>query len=51
MLSGFGAVVNALGVRTKPYLPQICGTIKFRLNNKSAKVRPKEGREQSPLPN
>jgi splicing factor 3B subunit 1 len=39
MLSGFGAVVNALGVRTKPYLPQICGTIKFRLNNKSAKVR------------
>ncbi|GJM93641.1 hypothetical protein PR202_ga10215 [Eleusine coracana subsp. coracana] len=23
----------------KPYLPQICGTIKWRLNNKSAKVR------------
>merc|ERR1712070_1344231 len=30
---------TALGVRTKPYLPQICGTIKWRLNNKSAKVR------------
>eukprot|EP00240_Pyramimonas_obovata_P000041 CAMPEP_0118921466 /NCGR_PEP_ID=MMETSP1169-20130426/734_1 /TAXON_ID=36882 /ORGANISM="Pyramimonas obovata, Strain CCMP722" /LENGTH=1306 /DNA_ID=CAMNT_0006862191 /DNA_START=153 /DNA_END=4073 /DNA_ORIENTATION=- len=39
MLNGFGAVVSALGGRTKPYLPQICGTIKFRLNNKSAKVR------------
>merc|ERR1711959_389292 len=39
MLKGFGTVVNALGVRAKPYLPQICGTIKWRLNNKSAKVR------------
>lgn len=39
MLSGFGTVVNALGERIKPYLPQICGTIKWRLNNKSAKVR------------
>mmetsp|Transcript_47675 Transcript_47675/g.91031 ORF Transcript_47675/g.91031 Transcript_47675/m.91031 type:complete len:1376 (-) Transcript_47675:178-4305(-) len=39
MLNGFGAVVTGLGARTKPYLPQICGTIKFRLNNKSAKVR------------
>ncbi|KAJ8451268.1 hypothetical protein Cgig2_014040 [Carnegiea gigantea] len=39
MLNGFGAVVNALGQRVKPYLPQICGTIKWRLNNKSAKVR------------
>merc|ERR1719453_671473 len=39
MLNGFGTIVNALGVRTKPYLPQICGTIKWRLNNKSAKVR------------
>ena len=36
MLNGFGTVVNALGARTKPYLPQICGTIKWRLNNKSA---------------
>ena len=39
MINGFGTVVNALGVRTKLYLPQICGTIKWRLNNKSAKVR------------
>ena len=39
MLSGFGTVVNALGTRVKPYLPQVCGTIKWRLNNKSAKVR------------
>jgi splicing factor 3B subunit 1 len=39
MLSGFGTVVNALGLRCKPYLPQITGTIKWRLNNKSARVR------------
>ncbi|EEH59234.1 uncharacterized protein MICPUCDRAFT_46481 [Micromonas pusilla CCMP1545] len=39
MLDGFGTVVNALGTRAKPYLPQICGTIKWRLNNKSAEVR------------
>jgi splicing factor 3B subunit 1 len=39
MLNGFGTVVNALGKRVKPYLPQICGTILWRMNNKSAKVR------------
>ncbi|CAI5501633.1 unnamed protein product [Closterium sp. Naga37s-1] len=39
MLNGFGTVVNALGQRVRPYLPQICGTVKWRLNNKSAKVR------------
>jgi len=39
MLNGFGTVVNALGKRVKAYLPQICGTILWRLNNKSAKVR------------
>ncbi|EQC25463.1 splicing factor 3B subunit 1 [Saprolegnia diclina VS20] len=39
MLNGFGVVVNALGLRAKNYLPQICGTIKWRLNNKPAKVR------------
>ena len=39
MLNGFGTVVNALGKLVKPYLPQICGTILWRLNNKSAKVR------------
>ncbi|RYG68655.1 hypothetical protein EON64_04715, partial [archaeon] len=39
VLSGFGTVANALGERMKPYLAQVCGTIKWRLNNKSAKVR------------
>ena len=39
MLDGFGTVVNALGGRVKPYLPQMAGTIKWRLNNKSSKVR------------
>ena len=39
MLTGFGVVVNALGMRAKPYIPQICGTILWRLNNKTAKVR------------
>ena len=39
MLAGFGAVVNSLGKRVKAYLPQICGTVLWRLNNKSAKVR------------
>ena len=39
MLNGIGTVTKALGDRAKPYLPQICGTIKWRLNNKSAKVR------------
>lgn len=38
MLNGFGTVVSTLGIRTKPYLPQICGTILWRLNNKAAKV-------------
>ncbi|KAM3534126.1 hypothetical protein MY4038_002652 [Beauveria bassiana] len=39
MLNGFGSVVNALGTRCKPYLPQIVSTILWRLNNKSATVR------------
>ncbi|KAI9029948.1 splicing factor 3B subunit 1 [Phycomyces nitens] len=39
MLNGFGTVVNALGMRIKTYLQQICYTILWRLNNKSAKVR------------
>ncbi|EAA06480.5 LOW QUALITY PROTEIN: splicing factor 3B subunit 1-like [Anopheles arabiensis] len=39
MLNGFGTIVNQLSKRVKPYLPQICGTILWRLNNKSAKVR------------
>ncbi|KAF3309395.1 Splicing factor 3B subunit 1, variant 3 [Orbilia oligospora] len=39
MLNGFGTVVNALGTRCKPYLPQIVSTILWRLNNKSSTVR------------
>ncbi|CAJ1969268.1 unnamed protein product [Cylindrotheca closterium] len=39
MLDGFGAVVVALGVRCKPYLKQVAGTVKWRLNNKAATVR------------
>jgi len=39
MLNGFGTVINALGERCKPYLQQVVFTIKFRLNNKNAKVR------------
>lgn len=39
VLDGFGTVVAALGIRVKPYLPQIAGAIKWRLNNKSADVR------------
>ena len=39
MLNGFGTVVNCLGSRVKPYIPQICGTIQWRLNNRSARVR------------
>ena len=38
MLDGVAAVVNSFRERVKPYLPQICGTLKWRLNNKSAKV-------------
>ena len=41
MLNGFGVVINALGLRCKPYLQQIAFTIKFRLNNKNAKVTPR----------
>ncbi len=39
MLNGFGVVVNSLGLRAKIYLPQVCGIIKWRLNNKAARVR------------
>jgi splicing factor 3B subunit 1 len=39
VLNGFGTVVNKFGLRIKPYLPQICSTILWRLNNKSARVR------------
>ena len=37
--TGFGTVVNALNLRMKAYLPQVCGVIKWRLKNRIAKVR------------
>jgi splicing factor 3B subunit 1 len=39
VIDGFATVVNALGERTKSYLPQIVATVLARLNNKSATVR------------
>jgi splicing factor 3B subunit 1 len=39
VLECFGTTVSVLGVRVKPYIPQIVSTILWRLNNKSAKVR------------
>lgn len=39
MLNGFGSVVNALGTRCKPYLPQIVSTILWRMNHKVPAVR------------
>ncbi|GBG27571.1 Splicing factor 3B subunit 1 [Hondaea fermentalgiana] len=39
ILSGFSTILNALGERSKPYLAQIAGIIKFRLNSKDAVIR------------
>ncbi|KAF2716756.1 ARM repeat-containing protein [Polychaeton citri CBS 116435] len=39
LLNGFGTVVNALGTRCKPYMPQIVSTVLFRLNHRSPTVR------------
>lgn len=39
LLNGFGTTVNALGVQTKPYIPQIVSAILFRLNNQNPAVR------------
>lgn len=39
ILKRFGAIINSLGKRAKPYIPQICGIIKFRMNNKSSWIR------------
>ena len=39
LMTSFGVIVNALGSRCKLYLPQIAGIIKWRLNNKTARVR------------
>jgi splicing factor 3B subunit 1 len=39
LINGFGAITNALGLRMKPYIPPICGTVLWRLTGKNAKVR------------
>lgn len=39
ILNGFGTVINALGIRVKNHLKTITSTLKWRLNNKAAKVR------------
>ncbi len=39
LVDSFGRLVNSLGTRMKPYLPQLAGVLKFRLNNKMAKIR------------
>jgi len=39
MLRGFIGLIDALGVRAKPYLAQIAATAKWRIQNKSAQVR------------
>jgi splicing factor 3B subunit 1 len=39
MLNGFGTIVNALGRRCRPYISQICGTLRYRLGTKSPLVR------------
>ncbi|RKP33783.1 armadillo-type protein [Dimargaris cristalligena] len=39
MLNGFGSVANAMGGRLEPFVAQLDVLIRWRLNNKSAKVR------------
>jgi splicing factor 3B subunit 1 len=39
ILNGFGSVVNALGIRAKPYFAQIIGTIQWRLTSSSIRIR------------
>ena len=39
VLNGFSTVICSLGTRSKPFFPQIAGTIKWRLNNKTPTVR------------
>jgi len=39
VLRGFGTMVEALGERVRPYVPQIITIIKWRLDNKSAGIR------------
>lgn len=37
ILNGFGVVINAIGLRAKPYLLSICSTILWHFRNKSAR--------------
>lgn len=39
VVDAFAALLRSLGTRARPYLPQVAGTVKWRLNNKSARVR------------
>ncbi len=39
LVDAFGTVVTSLGERMKPYLPQLAGVLKWRLNNKTPKIR------------
>eukprot|EP01083_Nonionella_stella_P220267 788262_1 len=39
ILNGIGRVLISLGIRCKPYLPQICGLIKHRLLSSSNIIR------------
>eukprot|EP01059_Diplonema_ambulator_P012517 TRINITY_DN2286_c1_g1_i1.p1 TRINITY_DN2286_c1_g1~~TRINITY_DN2286_c1_g1_i1.p1 ORF type:complete len:1258 (+),score=383.18 TRINITY_DN2286_c1_g1_i1:82-3774(+) len=39
VLTGFATIINSLGTRMKPYLRQVTGIIKWRLNNKTPKIR------------
>ncbi|KAJ2356389.1 hypothetical protein GGF43_002107, partial [Coemansia sp. RSA 2618] len=39
VLDGFGVIVDALGVRAKPYLQQITSALLWRLNNQAPLVR------------
>jgi splicing factor 3B subunit 1 len=38
-LNAFGVIVNTMGLRMKSYIPPVCGTIQWRLTNRSAKIR------------
>ncbi len=43
LVDAFGSVVTSLGERMKPYLPQLAGVLKWRLNNKTPKIRQHAG--------
>jgi splicing factor 3B subunit 1 len=39
LLSGFGAITTALGLRLKPHIANICGTVKMKFDERNAKMR------------